>query len=180
MNLALSILELYIPESMKRKMLTGLFDITSRAFRAAPPQVKGLSVADMLEAYAVFTQEEAEKILAGGQDLKTVKTRLYGPALALGLKLRKRFRLKHPEDVMRMCKILYKTLGISFEGGVNGEVTIAHCFFSRSYTDRICRVISSLDEGVAAGLSGGGKLDFYQRITEGRDCCKARFVWKEE
>ena len=32
-----------------------------------------------------------------------------------------------------------------------------------------------LDEGIAAGLSGGGKLTFSQRITEGKPQCEASF-----
>jgi hypothetical protein len=36
--------------------------------------------------------------------------------------------------------------------------------------------MSSVDQGILAGLSEGGELRFIQRLTEGGDCCKAEFV----
>ena len=77
---------------------------------------------------------------------------------------------------MIMGKILYEMLGIEFLDTGQGTITIPKCFFSQYYTDQICQLISALDEGVLAGLSGGGRLDFSQRLTEGNDCCKAQFI----
>jgi hypothetical protein len=81
---------------------------------------------------------------------------------------------------MEMSSILYQILGIDFEGDTSGEVTIKKCFFSDYYSQQVCQIISSLDEGVAAGLSGGGNLSFSGRITEGKDCCRARLAMPEE
>jgi len=58
-------------------------------------------------------------------------------------------------------------------------VIIKYCGFSRFYTGRVCRLISALDGGTFAGLSGGGKLEFSQRITEGHDCCRGRLLFPE-
>jgi hypothetical protein len=177
MRLLLALLELHLPASLKKKVLADLFSLTAQAFGVFPPLIKGMSYLETLEAYALFTQREAERVLKEENDSKAIKRRLYDNARVLGKRLREKLRLRSTEDVLRMSKLLYKILGISFEGQADGQVTIAQCYFSRFYTDRICGLISALDMGAAAGLSGGGKLDFYQKLTEGRDCCKARIVW---
>ena len=46
------------------------------------------------------------------------------------------------------------------------------------YSAAICRLISSLDEGAAFGLSAGGSLRFEARLTEGSPCCRGRWVFK--
>jgi len=178
MNLALAILERYLPAFVKKRMLANLFDLTAQAFGSDPPRIKNLSYEEALEAYALFTQKEAERVLEERRSVEAVGSRLYENARVLGQKIRGSLRLRRPEDILRMSKILYKILGIAFEGQVDGQVTIAQCYFSHFYTERVCGLVSFLDAGVAAGLSGGGKLDFYQKITEGRDCCKALLAWK--
>jgi hypothetical protein len=180
MNPALAVLEFYTPVFIKRMMLRDLFDISAQAFLSPRPRLDGLSWARMLETYAEFTRDEAKKALAGGQDVEAVKARLYELASALGTKLRRVFRVRGVREVMRLSRALYGILGIAFEGEPGGEVRIASCFFSQYYTGRVCWIISSLDEGVAAGLSGGGKLDFSERITEGGDCCRARLVVRSD
>ena len=79
------------------------------------------------------------------------------------------------EEVMIMGRILYRVIGIDFQGTGEGEMIINHCFFSKLYSSQVCQVISSLDQGVFVGLSGGRQLVFSQRITEGQPCCKASF-----
>jgi hypothetical protein len=83
-------------------------------------------------------------------------------------------RLKKTEEVLSVGRALYRAIGIDFEGR-GGSVVMHTCYFSRFYDAEICRVMSSLDEGIAAGLSGGGKLIFAQRITEGKPTCEAAF-----
>jgi hypothetical protein len=78
-----------------------------------------------------------------------------------------------------LSRVLYRILGIDFEGRLDGGVTIKLCAFSRHYTGRVCRLISALDAGAASGLTGGGILEFKERITEGRDCCLARLTFPE-
>jgi hypothetical protein len=177
MRLFLALLELHLPASLKKKVLADLFSLTAQAFGVVPPPIRGLSYLEALEAYAMFTQREAERVLKKENNSEVIKRRLYDNARVLGKRLREKLRLRSAEDVLRTSKLLYEILGISFEGRSDGQVTIARCYFSRFYTDRICGLISALDAGVAAGLSGGGKLDFYQKLTEGRDSCKARIVW---
>jgi len=64
-------------------------------------------------------------------------------------------------------------LGIDFLGEPDGSMVMTRCFFSDYYSSPVCRLISSLDEGLLVGLAGGGRLSFSQRITEGHECCRA-------
>jgi hypothetical protein len=178
MNFVLRILKLHFPDSLKKRMLTELFDLTAQAFGVACPEIKSMSYRKMLEAYAVFTAGEAGRLSPNSPEWRAAKERLYENARSLGTKLRKTLRLRDPRDILEMSRILYQMLGIDFIGLSDGEVVIRRCFFSRFYTAAVCRVISSLDEGVAAGLSGGGRLEFSGRITEGLDCCRGRFIFK--
>ncbi|MDH5385522.1 MAG: L-2-amino-thiazoline-4-carboxylic acid hydrolase [Candidatus Aminicenantes bacterium] len=180
MNPRLLALKIYIPSFIKKKKLGQLFDLVADAFGKLPPPLKGLSYKERLKAFALFTSKETEKRIQGGQNLENIKKRLYKNAYLLGQGIRKDFGIRGPREVMEMSSILYQILGIDFEGDASGEVTIKKCFFSDYYSPQVCQIISSLDEGVAAGLSGGGKLSFSGRITEGKDCCRARLAMPEE
>jgi len=37
----------------------------------------------------------------------------------------------------------------------------------------MCRVMEALDDGLACGLSRGGRITFTSRITEGSPACRA-------
>lgn len=180
MNLRLLALKICIPDFVKKKKLDDLFLLTAHAFGCETPGLKGYSYGERLKAYAMFTRCEAEKCLQEEEKTDEVKTRLFQGACRLGQNIRRRFCLRSPDEIMEMSQILYRLLGIDYEGRTGGEVTIKSCFFSEYYSPQICRLISSLDEGLAAGLSEGGRLSFSQRITEDKDCCKARFVMPEE
>ena len=180
MNLRLLALKIYIPSFIKKKKLEQLFDLVADAFGNFTPPLKRLSYRERLKAFALYTSQEAETQIQRGQNLEKIKKRLYNSAYILGQKIRNDFRIRSPREVMEMSHILYQILGIDFDGEASGEVTIKKCFFSDYYSPQVCHIISSLDEGVAAGLSGGGKLSFSGRITEGKDCCKARLAMPEE
>lgn len=178
MNFALTILDFYIPSPVRKRAIRELLSITARAFEAVPPPTRGLSARGLLRSYAVFTRHESERVWAENRDEGEVERRLFRNALELGAQLRKQFRVRSSGDVIQLSRFLYRVLSISFEGRPDGQVIIRDCFFSRFYTGRICRLISALDAGVAAGISAGGKLEFRQRITEGHDCCVARIDFK--
>jgi len=180
MNLRLSALKIYIPTFIKKKKLEELFALVADAFGEAKPPLKGRSYKEQLNAFAKFTVRQAEKHIQKGQNLEETKRRLFENACRLGQKIRNDFNIRKTKEIMQISRILYQILDIEFEGTLSGDVTINRCFFSGYYSSQVCQVITSLDEGVAAGLSGGGRLNFYQRITEGKDCCKARFVMPEE
>jgi len=179
MRWLLSFLDITVPEPLKKRVLRPLFISTAQAFDTEAPEITGLSSGSLLEAYAQFTRKAAEDVLADHPDPDVVRVRLFQSAFGLGSELRERFRICSPEDVLKMSRIIYKVLGISLEGRSNGEVTIRSCYFSRFYSGDVCRLVSALDEGAAAGLSGGGRLEFSQRMTEGHDCCRGRLFFKD-
>ncbi|MCE5251603.1 hypothetical protein LLG96_15450 [bacterium] len=179
MNLLLRIMQIYIPTFIKKRKIEELFNCTALAFECNIPQVDGLSFDECLEMYALFTKEVVERSIQQGNDMQIIKKRLYQNAFRLGEQIRKRFHVTTIEEVMTMSRILYRALKIEFHMTVQRDVTIKRCFFSRFYSSQVCQVISSLDEGVIAGLSGGGKLIFSGRITEGKDCCKACLVLQD-
>jgi hypothetical protein len=174
MKLFLKLFSLHLPSSVKRNKLEDLFRLAADAFQTEIPEIQGLSYPEALERFATFTRDEAGKAIHSGDDLTALKGRLFTNAMELGENLRKKYRIKTVSDAMVMSRILYRILGIDFQGNKQGDVVIRRCFFSSFYSPQICEVISSLDEGVAAGLSDGGKFSFDQRMTEGEACCKAR------
>ncbi len=180
MNLAVRALKIYTPPVLKKRILRELYLATAQAFDTPPPCRRRMSPAALLKSYASFTRREAERVLRNGVPAAAaVEERLFQNTRALGERLRRALRLRSPADVLAASRILYAALGIDFEGGVSGEVTIRRCYFSRFYIPDICRIMSSADAGVAAGLSAGGRLTFSQRITEGSECCRARLVFEE-
>jgi hypothetical protein len=172
MGLLLALSNIYIPQFMQKRKLGMLFEATAGAFQVASPSTSGLSYNDALKLYARFTKEQAHKSIQQGDEL-AVQSRLFQNACQIGWQFRADFSINTEEEVMRMSALIYKLLKIEFQGEPQGHILIKRCFFSDYYSGDICRLISSLDEGLLSGLSGGGKLSFSQRITEGKECCRA-------
>ena len=179
MNLVAYALRFYVPSSLRRRKLKSLFEATAKAFEVDVPSMNHLSYKRCLEKYALFTKEEVDKRLREGNDMHETRTALYLHAYGLGKEIRERLGLKTTDDVLKVGRSLYRSIGIDFQGSSIGTVMIHSCFFSRFYSEGTCRVMSALDEGIAAGLSGGGKLSFSQRITEGKPCCEAYLEFED-
>jgi hypothetical protein len=171
----LKIMQLYMPEFIKKKKLKELFRLTADAFQSELPELRGLSFVECLLKYALFTKEQAENYLQSGRPLEEVKYRLYKNSYIFGQNLRKSLHIVAWEEAVTVIKAIYKLIGIDFQYDRQGEIIIKQCFFSNYYSGEVCMLISSLDEGLAAGLSNGGRLCFNQRITEGGSCCKGYF-----
>lgn len=171
----LKIMQLYIPEFIKMKKLKELFRLTADAFQSELPELRRLSFAECLSKYALFTKEQAENYLQSGRPLEEVKHRLYQNSCIFGQSLRKSLHIVTREEDVTVLEAIYKLIGIDFQYDRQGEIIIKQCFFSKYYSGGVCKLISSLDEGLAAGLSGGGRLRFNQRITEDCSCCKGYF-----
>lgn len=170
-----------LPDFIKKKKLKELFRLTADAFQRDLPKLKRLSFAECLSKYALFTREHAESYLKSGRPINEVKTRLYENSFVLGQSLRKSLRIVTWDEAAAALKVIYKLIGVDFQCDEQGGITIRQCFFSKYYSGEICQLVSSLDEGLAAGLSGGFKLYFNQRITEGCSCCKGfldRDIWE--
>ncbi|MBN2238432.1 MAG: hypothetical protein JW712_01555 [Dehalococcoidales bacterium] len=161
----------YIPAFIKKKKLTELFRVTAEAFQSDVPDLKGLSFDECLKKYAAFTRDKAEEAITGGKEPE-IKKRLYDGAFIMAGELKRSFRANSEKDVIMLARLVYKLLGIDFRCDTDGRVIIKRCFFSSYYSGEVCSLISSLDEGLMEGLSGG-TFGFSRRITEGNDCCRA-------
>jgi hypothetical protein len=173
MNILLLLLKIHIPVILKKRKIRELFEITGKAFQCSIPPLHGLNYKDLLKEYALFSKEQCENLVRESKNIHEIKRELYQHALKEGIKLRKNLHLKGMNEIMNASKLFYSILGISFSGKESGEIAIAKCYFSKYFSPQVCGIISSLDEGVAEGLSQGKKLYFNYKITEGRTCCKA-------
>lgn len=204
MNLLILASNIYTPAPLKRQKLEELFACTAEAFGCEMPRVQGLPYDELLRSYARFTAAQANQALSRSgchaervfhsrsiaandqrsisfwespnSDLAEIQRRLYDGAYQMGQALRRAFRVTNTSDALAAARVLYRAIGIDLRATPAGEVTVYRCFFSDYYSSPVCRVIASLDEGLFAGLSGGGQLAFTQRITEGCESCKAQFT----
>ncbi len=172
MGILLAASNIYVPQFIRRRKLEMLFNASADAFQVASPTIKAFSYGDGLKLYARFTRQHIDKAIQQGNE-REVKSRLFERAYSIGQKFKADFHIHTVEEVMRMSSIIYKLLKIEFHGEPDGNIVIKNCFFSDYYSGEVCRIISSLDEGLLAGLSEGGKMSFSQRITEGNKCCQA-------
>ena len=79
-------------------------------------------------------------------------------------------------DLERLVFYLYRNIGLLMDGHLPGEIKVSSCYFSRFYTPEQCALMSYMDSGIIAGILGGGKIEFTERITEGCGGCKVFFV----
>jgi hypothetical protein len=180
MNIRLKLAKVYIPPHLKRKKLANLFRRTGWAFQTEIPPLKGLNRKAMLQEYALFTKERAEKALRKSQDAEAARARMFQTAYELGQQTATSLKVSTREEFVVAAGLLYRILDIDFRGDARGGIAIRKCYFSQHYSPEVCRLISALDEGILAGLAGGGRLVFSQRLTEGKDCCRADFIFSEQ
>jgi hypothetical protein len=175
MNLRLKALDLFFPLSLKRKKFRQLVLLTSNAFEVDVPDIARLPFDDALRAYALFTRDEALKSV---DRRLLVKERLFEEGFELGKELRHSLKVNTREDVLNAARILYGMIKIDFRGKASGEIVVRRCYFDKFYSSEVCKTIASLDEGLLAGLSGGGELKFSQTITEGNAFCRGMITFK--
>ena len=161
------------PFGIRRRALEQLFARTAAAFGTPVPHPRTRGANGRLLEYARFTRAQAEEALQRGEDLAALDRRLYRAAYGLGASHRLRLGVRSISGAMGAARLIYRNLGIDFQGSPDGEVIIRRCGFARTYTPQVCRLISALDRGLMAGLARGGELRFRQRITEGADSCRA-------
>jgi hypothetical protein len=165
-----------VPSEWFRKPVVDLlFARTAEAFAAPLPQLRSLAGCEVLLAYAEFTALAAvgATTLPEGNE---AERRLFDTAEAVGERLRRLFGVCSMADAMAIARWCYRVLDIDFHGNARGEVRIPRCSFSRHYSPAACKAMSALDIGLLAGLTGGGRLVFSQRLTEGFSCCRARIL----
>ena len=179
-NLRLAAARVYLPRGARRRAIEELFTRTAAAFASPVPPPQGRGTASRLAEYARFTRERAEEALergAGGgpESLAALERRLHRAARGLGGRLRLRLGVRSPGEALAAARVVYRGLGIDFRASPDGQIVIRRCSFASIYTPRVCALVSALDSGLLAGLSGGGQLRFTQRLTEGACCCRAAF-----
>ncbi len=148
---------------------------SARALQTDAPKFSGHSAPDLLRKYARFTADEAARVLQSGQDLTLVYQRLNRMARRLGSSLRRWLRPKDERDCLAVIRLVYRNIGISINEEKPGEFCVLNCYFSDFYTPEVCAVISAVDAGIFSGIYQGGTLVFRERITEGKDVCRAWF-----
>jgi hypothetical protein len=174
-NLRLAAAEIGVPGLLRARKFRELTALTADAFGAAVPDLPLRPRTAQLEAYARWTRDLAERAAANGAAADLAGARLRERAFIFGGRLRRILKPRHPAEVMRAARVLYRLIGIDFRGTEDGEIIVSRCLFSGIYAPATCAMIAALDEGVLAGLAGGGSLRFVVRLTEGGDCCRARF-----
>ena len=179
MGIRLAVARIHVPQSVRKRRLDRLLQETAAAFGTPAPATARLDAGECLELFARFTREHAEAVLRRG-DTSDTHVRLFENARRMGTQLRSEFKVGSLRDMMRLASLVYKLIGIDFRGEPDGNITIGRCYFSSCYSGDVCRLISSLDAGLLAGLVGGGRLVFSERITEGGCCCRAHLDVEEE
>jgi hypothetical protein len=177
MSLKLRLLQILIPAAVKVTTIKELYEYTAYAFECAPPVPGGQSFVETLRAFGDFFKDEAEKAIEKGSDIGEIKQRLFENARLLGRTLRDRYRIRTLKDAFRMARAFFRILMTDFEGDARGgQIVVRRCFFSSRFSKDVCSIMSSFDEGLLSGLSGGGVLTFIERITDCSACCRARFT----
>ena len=171
MNTRLSLLSVFLPSRVKKKKLQELLDITAEAFQISPPHLGKSRFDELLELYALLTSKMAQRYSESEEEVKQVKERLHDGAVRIGERFREELKIRTRKDSMAAAGLLYRAIGIDFRYDESGGVTIRQCYFSEFYSCEVCWIISSLDEGIIEGLSGGGRLSFFSRMTEGNKMC---------
>lgn len=174
MSALIKVLPNSLPIIVRKKILVELFKATAKSFKCPAPALDHLSYDKCLRTYAEFTREQAENALQAGDDILAIRIRLYENASPLGAKIRKWFGVETMGEVMALGHILYKAIGVEMQGDTQGDVTVKSCYYSQFYSGRICSLISAMDDGVFSGLSGGCRLAFSERLTEGKGSCRAK------
>ena len=179
MSISTKIAERITPGFLKKRELKKLFEVVASAYGSVVPSTAGLSYPQSLTLFAKFTAMETAKASERHADIESIRILLYQGAFDFGMNIRRQWRISDTSGVMDVGRMLYSFLGIEFNGTSEGLIDITRCLFADYYSPQTCRVISSLDEGVMAGLSAGGTLVFSRRITEGFHSCRANFTPKE-
>lgn len=163
--------EKYTPSIIKRLQIQILLCATARAFDRPGKMVCHLSADRALAAYAAYTRDCVETRAVAGK-------RIYQSAYRLGRLVRRISGFTESADLERLVFYLYSNIGIRVTGQLPGEIVIPACYFSSLYTPRLCRIMSLMDWGIIAGICGGGKLVFTQRLTQGCGSCRACLIRK--
>lgn len=163
----------YRPECVTRLQLQVLLDTTARAFALPGKKIRSRTARGALREYAAFT---GKCMKYGKADPKKLREEAY----RTGNLIRRITGFRKRRDIERLIFYLYRNMRIAMSGHIPGEIIVSRCYFGRFYSPEQCALMSFVDEGIIAGISGGGKLEFAERITEGCGRCLACFSEAED
>jgi hypothetical protein len=178
MSLRLTLAERHLPEKVRLRALDELAAAICGPLGCAPPKWNAQPFAARLDEFARITAERAAAIEAAGR-MEPVAADLRSAAERLGARIRRQLDVRSHEDALRALVVLYRQIGIDFRPH-GTDVEIPCCFFSSVYTPAACRLMSAVDEGLAAGVTAGGHLSFRERVTEGAPACRATLLPAEQ
>jgi hypothetical protein len=117
-------------------------------------------------------------VLGRERGIGEARRALSDAGVALGEEARKSLGVgQNRRDLLCAARILYRVLGIRFraEWRTTDEATvrIGRCALARGYSPEACLALSATDAGVVAGLWPGARLEFDERMTEGKKACIA-------
>ncbi len=175
MNPVIALARAYVPNVLRSRGLEYVCTLTEQALERTMEPGPGKTFEERLEMYARFTEDAATELSEDRSKFTRAQMRLRSNASTLGLRLRRVFSVSTRKDVVDTAQVLYKMLGMDFEGTTDGTIVVRKCSFARLYSPTTCKLMSSFDEGVLAGLNGCGALQFSERLSEGSSCCRAVF-----
>jgi hypothetical protein len=173
MNTRLLLLRLHIPASIRRSILRDLIGATARAFEREPPDTARLTGPELMAIAIERSRSWAEEAIRTGEDLDRLHRRMFFETFELGRRSRRRLRLTSEAEGIAAARIIYDAIGIDFRHRGSGHIEVPRCAFARAYGPEVCRLMSSMDSGLIAGLTGADGLSFTERITEGATACRA-------
>jgi hypothetical protein len=162
-----------LPEPARRWALRVLFRATGDAFGVPSPDLRGRSADAILERYAAYTDERSRDLLLDPSRRRIVERRLHANTEQIGRRLRTLLGIRTTDEALEVAHRLYALIGIDLCGDETGRVVVTRCSFASRYSPEVCRVMSATDAGLLAGLTGGGRLTFTDRLTSGAPACLA-------
>jgi hypothetical protein len=153
------------------------------AIRQSETPLRGTATRRRAALAAAHTERVARLIDSVGREkaLSEARAALFVAGIRLGEDARNRLGVrKTRRDLLQAARVLYRVLGIRFraEWGPHDEarIRIPRCALARGYSREACLALSATDSGVVAGLWQGARLEFDERITEGKPACIARLT----
>lgn len=178
MSLRLTLAELYLPLPLRRAGLNELAAAAATAYACRRPQWRCWSYPDRLQEFASFTASRAALASVEGRG-EAARDLLRQEAEELGRRLRRRLGVGSHDEALRALRLLYRQIGIELLTPGCARIEVPSCVFSRLYDPETCRIMSAMDEGIVAGLTGGWQLRFETRLTEGARSCAASLAGPE-
>jgi hypothetical protein len=173
MSVRLALLRLHLPALVRRAILRELISAIARAFERPCPPTSGLPAEELLVCAIDASHRWSEEALAGAADRSEVEERLFSEAFALGRRVKRRLRIETEEEGLLAAGVLYEAIGVELRAGRAGAIVVPRCAFAHAYGPGVCGLMSAMDSGLIAGLTGAAGLRFTERLTEGASACRA-------